>query len=68
MLGLTPILEASALGTLYADYEEQDVIARMERAVWRVNGGMCHVEVRAMRLDKPGVWQTPVDEEELQIA
>ena len=66
--GVHEILEASALGTLYDDYDEKDVVSRLERAVWRGNGGMCHVEVHAMRLGKPGVWNTPVDEEALQFA
>lgn len=65
--GKHEILEASALGTLYADYDEKDVIERLERAIWRINGGICHVEVRATHLNKPG-YSVFVGEEELQIA
>ena len=65
--GKNKILEASALGTLYDDYDEKDVISRLERAVWRMNGSICHVEVRAMRLGKPTIMNMPI-EEELQIA
>ena len=65
--GRHQILEASALGTLYADDDEQEIIGRLERAVWRVNGGMCHVEVRTVLVRRSG-WHVPVNEEELQIA
>ena len=42
------LLEASALGTAYGEVDLQDTIQRIERAVWRVNGGMCHVEIKTM--------------------
>jgi hypothetical protein len=63
------LLEASALGTLYGGEDADDIIHRLERAIWRVNGGMCHVEIRAVGLNSPAQW-TPVIEEnehELQI-
>ena len=65
--GLHMILGASAIGCLYADYDEKDIIGRLERAVWRINGSVCHVKVRAMRLNKSGVIGVSIDEE-LQIA
>lgn len=65
--GRHELLEASALGTLYADYEEKDVTKRIEHAVWRVNGSMCHVQVHAVRLNRHSL-RPRNDEEELQIA
>jgi len=42
------LLEASALGTAYGDADLDETIQRIERAVWRANGGMCHVEIKTM--------------------
>lgn len=47
------LLEASALGTLYDGEDANDIVQRLERAVWRANCGMCHVEVHAVCMDKP---------------
>ena len=58
--GKHQLLEASALGTLYGGEELDDIIQRIERAVWRANGGMCHVEVRAMNLSNPREWNTAI--------
>ena len=65
--GRHQILEASALGTLYQDEDEQELIDRIERAVWRVNGKMCHVEAHTMRVNRAGR-KVFVNEEELQTA
>ena len=61
--GKDQLLEASALGTLYASDELDDIIQRMERAIWRANGGMCHVEVRAMNLGNPPEWNAAIESE-----
>ena len=47
------LLEASALGTLYDGEDTNDIVQRLERAVWRSNCGMCHVEIHAACMDKP---------------
>ena len=39
------LLRVSALGTLYGGEVEAEAVGRLERAVWRANGGMCHVDV-----------------------
>lgn len=62
------LLEASALGTIYGDEDVDEFIQRMERAVWRVNGRMCHVEVRVVDIHVPSRRQSPVEDYELQIA
>jgi hypothetical protein len=61
------LLEASALGSLYSGDDVNEIVHRIERAVWRANGEMCHVEVRAMSLSNPPEWQHILDEE-LQAA
>lgn len=61
--GKHQLLEASALGTLYGGEELDDVIQRIERAIWRANGGMCHVEVRAMDLSNPPEWNAAIESE-----
>lgn len=59
------LLEASALGTLYAGENASDIVQRLEQAVWRANGDkMCHVEVRVMFMNKAGV----LDEEVYEAA
>ena len=45
--GAKLLLQASALGSLYGGETAADVIERLERAVWRANGEMCHVDVEA---------------------
>ena len=49
--GTAELLCASALGTLYAGESEEEVVQRLERAVWRENGSMCHVDVEAICRD-----------------
>ena len=61
------LLEASALGTLYGGEDADDIIQRIERAVWRANGGMCHVEVRAVNYRHPSECKSLIDPE-LQVA
>ena len=65
--GKKQLLEASALGTLYVGDEVDEIIQRIERAIWRANGGMCHVEVRVVNLSNPSEWNSVI-EPELQVA
>ncbi len=60
------LLQASALGVLYGDDDAQDVIARIERAIWRANDGMCHVQATARCLNGCGLFEgTDADNSEL---
>ena len=45
--GRRRLLQASSMGTLYEFEDASWIIKRIEQAVWRANGGMCHVEVEA---------------------
>ena len=62
------LLQASALGTAYGNEDKQDIIERLERAVWRANGGMCHVEVTARRMNGNGLFESATADEEDLIA
>lgn len=66
--GKHQLLEASALGTIWGDEDVDGLTQRIERAVWRANGRMCHVEVRVVDIHGPSRWQRPVEDYELQIA
>ena len=65
--GQHQLLEASALGTLYGGEDADDIIQRIERAVWRANSGMCHVDVRTVNIGDPQEWNSVI-EPELQVA
>jgi hypothetical protein len=41
------LLTASAIGSVFESEDIAEIVARIERAVWRANGGMCHVQVTA---------------------
>lgn len=45
--GRKRMLQAGALSTVSEGEEIEEIVGRIERAVWRSNGGMCHVECRA---------------------
>lgn len=47
------LLEASALGTLSDGEDANEIAQRLERAVWRINGCICHVKVHAVCMNKP---------------
>lgn len=67
--GRPRLLQASSMGTLYDSEEASGVIERIERAIWRANGGVCHVEVEAREYSRqfePVIIQE--EEPELQIA
>jgi len=67
--GRRRLLHASSMGTLYDLEDASWIIKRIEQAVWRANGGMCHVEVEAREYSRnlePVIIQE--DEPELQIA
>jgi len=52
------LLQASALGALYGGDDKQDIVERIERAVWRANCGMCHVEVSARHMNSRGLFES----------
>lgn len=56
--GRKRLLQASALGSVYSEDEIGEVVARIERAVWRVNGSMCHVECRVSKMREFGGHRT----------
>ena len=60
------MLQASAMGTLYGGEGMQDIVERLERSVWRANGGMCHVKVTARCVNSRGVFD-PVEEEDKDL-
>lgn len=67
--GRRRLLQASSMGTLYEFEEASGIIERMERAIWRANGALCHVEVEAREYSRnlePVIIQE--DDAELQIA
>ncbi len=67
--GRRRLLQASAMGTLYEFEDASWIIKRIEQAVWRANGGMCHVEVEAKEYSRnlePVIIQE--DEPELHVA
>lgn len=41
------LVTASALSSVSEGEEIVEIIGRIERAVWRANGGICHVDVTA---------------------
>ena len=70
--GRRKMLQATAMGTLYAAEEASQIMERMERAVWRANDGeICHVEVEAREYER-NITVEPVvmteDDAELQVA
>jgi hypothetical protein len=67
--GRRRLLQASSMGSLYEFEQASGIIERIERGVWRANGGICHVEVLAREYTRnlePVIIQE--DEAELQIA
>jgi hypothetical protein len=42
--GRRKLLRAAALSHVSEGERIEDIVERIERAVWRANGGMCHVE------------------------
>jgi hypothetical protein len=58
------MVRAEALGTLYDGETAQELVARIERAVWRANGAMCHVAVGTKEVNRyPFDVERPGDEE-----
>lgn len=67
--GRRHLLQASAMGTLYEFEQASGIIERIERAIWRANCGMCHVQVEAREYSRnlePVILQE--EDLELQIA
>ena len=62
------LLEASALGTVFADEDVDELIQRMERSVWQANGHLCHVEVSVAEMHGASKRQPSIEDYELQIA
>lgn len=64
--GTTQLIQVSALGMVLAGEDVQEIVGRLERAVWRANGRMCHVNVETMALDKAPSPFSSADEDEYQ--
>jgi hypothetical protein len=68
--GRKRLLQASGLGSVYGEEEIAEVVARIERAVWRANGNMCHVECNILKMKEvnghPAL--TPCEEVESLVA
>lgn len=65
------LLQASSLGTLYENEDASWIIERLERAIWRANNGMCHVEVVTREINREPSLEPIVfveDDPELQVA
>jgi hypothetical protein len=68
--GRKKLLQASGLGAISDNEQIDEIVARIERAVWRANGGeMCHVEVRRMFIKKigSGISEPAMDEPEMEL-
>jgi predicted RNA-binding Zn-ribbon protein involved in translation (DUF1610 family) len=67
--GRRRLLQASSMGTLYQCEEVGGIIERIESAVWRANGAICHVEVEAREYSRNlEPVSIPEEDAELQIA
>ena len=68
--GQRKLLRAAALGTLLDGEDRDDIVKRIENAVWRANNNPCHVAVGTRAVGwTPLDCDTPEDEEyERQIA
>lgn len=64
------LLQASALCTISDGEMIEDIVARIEHAVWRENGGMCHVQCDAEFMGEldAGPALVPYDEAEDKVA
>jgi hypothetical protein len=65
------LLQASSLGTLFECEDTGGIIARLERAIWRANNGLCHVEAQAREVNRTFAHEsiTVIEEEaEVQVA
>lgn len=62
--GRKKILQASGIGALFDNEQIEEIVTRIERAVWRANADtMCHVEVKHMFIKKIGAAGEPAMEE-----
>ena len=62
--GRKKLLQASGLGAISDNEQIEEIVARIERAVWRANADtMCHVEVKHMFMKKMGGAGEPTMEE-----
>lgn len=69
--GRRSLLQASSMGTLYENEDANWVIERLERAIWRANGLLCHVEVQAREISRNFAHEVvpPIEEDvEVQVA
>jgi len=68
--GRKRLLQASALGSIYDGEDVTDVVGRIEQAVWRSNGGMCHVQCHLLRMGEIGGCRvlTPCEDAESLVA
>jgi hypothetical protein len=66
--GRRKLLQASGLGALFDNEQMDEIVARIERAVWRANdGSICHVEVKHMFIKKiGGAIDPPMEEREME--
>ena len=68
--GQNKLLRAEALGTISEGEDKNEIVKRIEQAVWRANGAMCHVAVGTRELDPYpfGAGNMSDEEYERQIA
>lgn len=68
--GRKRLLQASALGSIEGEENIGEVVARIERAVWRENGRICHVQCHVLKMGEvnghPAL--TPCEEVESLVA
>jgi hypothetical protein len=66
--GRKKLLQGSGLGAISDNEQIDEIVARIERAVWRANGGsICHVEVRHMFMKIGSTCAPAAEEPEMEI-
>ena len=68
--GRKRLLQASALSSVYDGEDVEDTVSRIEHAVWRANGGMCHVQCHVLKMREVGGCRvlTPCEEADSLVA
>jgi hypothetical protein len=61
--GRKKLLQASGLGAISDNEQIDEIVARIERAIWRANSQICHVEVKHMFMKELGGASEPAMEE-----
>lgn len=69
--GRRQLLKASSMGTLYENEDARWIVERLERAIWRANGTLCHVETHAKEINRNFAYETAQmgeEDAEIQVA